>query len=443
MAYSEDGNMIYFSGNYSPRDFFQAMNNSYEPIARPTPAASKDYLQTKSFAPWGDNNLFPITIQDAIAASWQVAMCHDVVARNTYGKGLAVVEQAVDENGKEQNKLVLDTKQTEWLRFTNAHKYLLNACYDYWQYGNFSCQYVPTKNYQQVALVRCNDMGDVRYGWRNKNGDIETAFLSTLWNKNPTKDFIAELPVLPEYNWQETFSTKKKRTWVMPAYSYTSGRKYYHELPWHAALKNGVVDISVAFPKLKKSMLQNSMTIKYHVRIDEQYWWDVYGEKEWKSFTAEERKEKRTAKYTEIDGMLTGVNNAFKNLFTPKIFLQRDGREMQFLTIEKIETNPGGEAAFWEDIMAITAQIIGSWGLNAAQIGTVLSDTKSRGGGSDIRESDTSFKNQLYVHRRNILAPLEDAMRFNELLTENQSLIIRDTVQTTLDANPTGQQNIM
>jgi hypothetical protein len=249
--------------------------------------------------------------------------------------------------------------------------------------------------------------------------------------------------VLPEYNWEEVFTAKKKKAWLVPSYSYTSGRKYYHEHAWHAALKSGVVDISVAFPKLKKAMLQNSMTIKYHVRIDEQYWTDTYGKAEWEGMAPEERKAKRTAKYQEIDNMLTGVNNAFKNLFSPKIFLARDGKEQQFLTIEKIETDPGKNAAFWEDIMATTAQIIGAWGLNAAQIGTVLSDTKSRGGGSDIRESDTSFKSQLFVHRKTILDPLENAMRFNKLLAHNQELVIRDTTLTTLDKNPTGQNNII
>jgi hypothetical protein len=432
------------------KDIFQAMDNEFVPAKRPGRAPTKDYLKTTSFSPWGDNNLLPLTIQDAVSGSWQVAVCLDIVARNTYSKGLCIVETTIDENGKEAVKLVMNEEQQKFLFKTNAKKLIINGCFDYWQYGNPFTQIITDKKTAvqkkdggKIALLRATDPSDIRLGWKDKDGYITKAYMHGEWNKMPQESEMAILNVLDEYEWEEQLRNSFDARWIMPTHNYTSGKQYYHEMPWHAALKTGIVDMSIAYPKLKKSMMENAMTIKYHVRIDEQYWSDTYGQKEWMDFTPAQRIEKKQLKYAQIDKHLTGSENAFKSIFSPKVTLNRDGTEVKFLTIEKIETDPGKNASYWEDMQANNSQIIAAFGLNAAQIGTVLSDSKSRGGGSDIRESDMAFKGQIGLHREIILEPLENAMRFNKLLSFNQKLAFRDSILTTLDVNPTGSTKIV
>jgi hypothetical protein len=69
---------------------------------------------------------------------------------------------------------------------------------------------------------------------------------------------------------------------------------------------------------------------------------------------------------------------------------------------------------------------------------TVLSDNKSRGGGSDIREGILAFQQRLKWHRDNIVAPIEFMMRYNKDLADDEFLAFEDLIPTTLDVNPTG-----
>ncbi len=209
------------------------------------------------------------------------------------------------------------------------------------------------------------------------------------------------------------------------------------------------MDVFSEIPKIRKRRVKDAMFIKYHVRVHEFYWYIKYGgidtgKTVWEGMTGAARKEARAKFYAEIDEQLTGSSNAFKSLFSP-MWTDRNGEEIKLITIEKIELEVGETAAFGADGMGATAEVVLSFNVPSAAVNTVMSDNKSRGGGSDIREGGNSIVQRQPIVRHTLLEPVEFAMRNTfvgkndePLLKPNQWIDMDNMMQTTLDKSKDG-----
>ena len=106
--------------------------------------------------------------------------------------------------------------------------------------------------------------------------------------------------------------------------------------------------------------------------------------------------------------------------------------------IEKIETEVGAQGTFDPDKQTMVADVFLAFGIPSAVANTVLSDSKSRGGGSDIKEGNTSIVVRMPIIRDNLLAPVDFAMRNTlvdgkPLLADDEYLGMDNTILANLD----------
>ncbi|MBS1684756.1 MAG: hypothetical protein JSS76_08380 [Bacteroidetes bacterium] len=423
------------------RTFFAKAQPQTAAAALPTKARLRKYMGGKPWQPWGDDNIWPAQVRKLLSKSPEALICLDVLCSYTYGNGLGVYEQSV-QNNKKVKIPVYDEKQWEWLRQVNAQNYCVKSITDYWTLANTWTQMIPSRDRKSVATVRVLDAPYGRMGkWDETKVGIPDFYISGAWETMPTDAYIDSLPLTDMWGLAEMMAGKTNR-FMYQGYSYTPGEAFYHEHPWHAMVRNGTLELAGKLPEIRKRMIDNSMFIKYHVRVEASYWETAYGERWTACKTSAERMAIKQEFYQMIEQKLIGSANAFKTIFSEKKTSERDGKEINLITIERVETDSGKEASFWQDIMASTASIFVGFGTPPPLIGPVLSDTKSRGGGSDINESKNTLVSRLVMHRDNILEPLDRAMRYNGLLKPTQVLGFEDTLLTTLDVNPNGQVNV-
>ena len=451
MAYKEiSDNLVVFTAKRTP----SALDNNFTPpaAAKPTKVYLNDYGLKGPWKWWDknqyslENNLYPETIKTALAGSSAAAIALETLCVYTYGKGVGVFKKAVVD-GKEDVQPVLNENHLKFFIGSRINDYLIQAITDYWTFANQFPQLIKSKDGKKFALIRNIDAPFCRLGRQNKDtGLIEEVFISGNWKQYPKGEEIERVPMLDRYEYEQQIQRNAKQIkWMFPAYSYSPGEVYYHKHPWHAALDTGVLDLSPEIPKIRKARFQNAQFIKYHVEIEQIYWQMQLGEKKWaQAETSPEVKDElrrlKNSVYAQIDQHLGGTDNAFKSLYSDKITDPRTGTVTSLITIKKIETDYGDSAAFDPDKMSNTADIFLAFGIPAPIMNTVLSDNKSRGGGSDIREGILAFQQRLKWHRDNILAPLDFMMRYNNDLAPDEFLAFEDIIPTTLDANPTGVQ---
>lgn len=434
----EYGNDVYIS--VDTRSFF-AKATKTKPIPKPSPVLTRRYMSGRPWMPWGDDNLYPVTIQNLLNKSPEALVCLDVLSSYTYGSGLGVFD-TTEVGGKKVKIPVFDPKQQAWLMQINSFDYCVKAITDYWQLGNFFPQFIPSLDRKTIANIRVFDAPFVRLErWDEQEEGILNAYISGAWNTLPIDQYITVVPFTDKWDAADRIANGREPRLMYQGNRYTPGEQFYHRQPWHSMVDNGTLDIAGKLPDIRKRMIDNSMFIKYHVQIEADYWTIRYQDK-WPS-DPQLQQNLKMAFYQEIEKKLTGSANAFKSVFSEKMTDMRTNNTRSLISITPIEKDAGKDAAFWQDIMASTAQIFVGMAVPPPLVGPVLSDAKSQGGGSDIAESQNALISRLKIHRANILEPLVFAMRYSGLLKPTQTLEFEDTLLTTLDVNPTGQQKVV
>ncbi len=448
MAYQElDEGLIVFSASRSSNVL--AMDNNYQPIARPSKIKIKDFMKTaKFFSPWGESdNLWPYTIMDALKGCAPAQVAIEILSTMMYGNGVAVYK----ENEKGQMVKVFNKEQRAWLRQINIQKYMMQAAIDYWTFGKQFGQPIRNKAKTGFGYVANISAPFNRLSpYDNLKGYIPTCYIHGSWNKLPDESECEKILNLPDFYADDIVKDNPNvDKFIMTTGKYTPGNIFYEELPWHALVRNGTLDIFPEIPKIRKRRIKDAMFVKYHVRINEMYFYQLCGGFDkgkpiWEGKTPAERKKIRNELYTQMDNKLSGSDNAFKSIYTPTT-LDRNGAEVKLISIEKVETEVGESAAFDPDKMSNVADIFLAFTIPSAVANTVLSDSKSRGGGSDIREGNSSVVTRMPMHRDNLLNTVEWAMRNTmigntdqPLLAEDEFLDAENDLLTTLDNSANG-----
>ncbi len=439
--------LIVVTKSYSNRKL--TMDHNYKPSARPAKAAVKDYVgaTTRFFSPWGeDDNLWPMTIMDSLRACAPAQVCIEILATLLYGNGIRVYER--DSTGK--LKVIWNNEQQQWFRQTNISQYLMRAAYDYFTFANQFPQLISNRDTKNTGFgaIANTSAPWVRLSAKDKSNLHTKVFVHGQWDKMPEEKECQNIELINIYEFDDQMKKLEPgKSLAFHVSNYTPGNADYADHPWHALVRNGTLDIFPEIPKVRKNRIKNAMFIKYHIRVHEYYWYLKFGgiqqgKSKWEALPAKERKKQRNELYTSIDTKLAGSDNSFKSIFTPT-YTTADGKELQLITIDKIETEVGESAAFDPDKMSNVADVFLAFGIPSSVANTVLSDNKSRGGGSDIREGNTSIVTRLPMHRDNLLFPVELAMRntllkSGPLLAENQFLGMDNTILTTLDESKNG-----
>lgn len=424
-----------------------SMNNKFKPTAKPTKAKIKEYFRSSTFvSPWGDDNLWPITVMDAYRACAPAQICVEILTALAYGNGIGIYKRTADGAVR-----VIRPEAEAWFRQSRTSAYLQRAFTDYFVLGNQFAQ--PIRNVEGNGWGKLANISApfCRLSALNKEKTYsETVFVHGNWEYLPTEEECAEIVLLQDDFVEEIIKANPdEKAYMWRTGNYTPGNVFYDEAAWHALIKNGTIDVFPEIPKIRKQRVKNAMVLKYHVQINEAYWWlkmggGDKGKKKWEEMSKADRQKTRTAFYTSIDNNLQGSDNAFKSLYSPTFTDPRTGTVVELIKITKIETEVGEKAAFDPDKMTSVADVFLAFGLPSAIANTVLSDNKSRGGGSDIREGNSSVVARMPIIRDMILAPLDFCLRNTvnkvQLLQDDEFLGFSNDLLTTLDNNSKGVQ---
>ncbi|MDA3819095.1 MAG: hypothetical protein PF590_01270 [Candidatus Delongbacteria bacterium] len=222
---------------------------------------------------------------------------------------------------------------------------------------------------------------------------------------------------------------------LRPSY-FGPGRVAYPWAAWHSIVDSGWLEISNNIPVVKQSLLKNNMSIKYHIKIPKTYWSDKY--KGWDQMKADKQKELRQEEMQRMNTFLTGKDNVMKAFFS-HYGIDRQGKAIPGWEIIKID-NSIADGTLSVDQSEANAMILFGLNIDPTLKGAGLPNTKnSAGSGSDKREAKEIFISNLGLQRKKYLNWLHFLKNFNGW-DKSIEFGFKDTILTTLDANPTGIQ---
>ncbi len=427
-----------------------------EPERDPLPFVKKDNSgkETKylGIVPWGEDNDLPQKVMEACKATPQATSALLFNITVGYGDGIAYGKYEYDK-GKKKFVEHFDNKQiNEFFDNNDIQLYLLEQMTDLKWFYNI-CPEISLSREKKIVELHSKEMAFSR--WEKMNPDtgmIEHHFYSGKWQKNPKNEEIDVTPVLNPYNTvrdlqirmgviPDTKTTKKVDKpkhfrFIVPVSFPTPGRSYYQRAYWMSIIDSGWMDYARKIPEFKNALMDNQMTIKYHVELSSDYFQEIF---KTEGITEDDAKKARMKKeYSDLDKFLSSTKNTGKSVVS-FVRYSPDGKELRRMKITSIPNDfKGGE---YIDDSEEASNIIGyGFGVHQGLIGSTPGKNKTISG-SEARELFIIKQALMKPFRDRILRPLYVIKQFNGW-PQDIHFAIPDMVLTTLDRG-TGSEKVI
>ncbi len=358
------------------------------------PKPKEDELNTYEWARWGDDNQLPTKMLADIESCGVLASAIDGKARFGLGRGpKPYMIMGMNKDGSEILEPVRDSEIEDFIEENN----LFDSCFGWFKdmiaFANWTARFKFNNAGEKIGLVFRDDVSQMRYKRANESGVVNKIFLSSYWDRMPTKkdNTMIEVDLLPTIGpatYLQDIQAESRRakefalTGRVPAWN----RNYYSLPTWYAAKK--WVDIAKGVPDMKAAMFKNNIRLKYVVTIYDTYWTRVYGS-DWETYSPEAKMEKREELYASIDSWLVGSDNAYKSAFVPGTWDPVSQKMFSDIEIKPIDDSTK-QGELLPDSAAANSEILFALMMNPALMGADMPGGPYSGGagsGSNIREA--------------------------------------------------------
>lgn len=419
---------MYFSA--ATGGIYETSKKEIEPDAISTTANTT----VKPWAKWGKDNNYPQRLIDAVKADPVAALLERKIAFH-YGRGLMFFSRETDDAGREKIRIIPEEKLPQEIRdFMRANqwkKFMQGIIADFEWWHQFAVQYI-TDGTGKIVSVKWQRIKNVRPEKRDLNtGLTGQYYLSGYWPE----------PKPGEYAVVPAFNPELNASGLCIHSQLSIDKDYFTDPAWHAITR--WLYIASKIPRWILANIDNSMNLKYHIKIPWKYFLDKRPRDRYPTDADHEKAVNDLIEETfqKMDQYLTGETNVHKAFYSFITTLE-DGKPAPGWEINVVENKLQDEAWLRAYGTAALAMISGI-GLSPSIAGYVLPNGLGSGSGSDLREQFNYYIQVMTTIPREItLEPWELIKQRNGWPAEIH-LGYRDIVLQSLDQNKSGfaQQN--
>ncbi len=425
-----------------------------KPDAEPKELPGK-YKTKGKIVPWGEDNDLPQQIIKKVEANTDLSTGMLFNIQVGYGEGIVPVRIELDSNNKKQLIPVFDNDEiNEFFEYNQINSYLLEQLTDLNYFYNVFPEIILNRdNPKKRKIVELTSKEAAFSRWTSmdeKTGKIKYHVYSAKWGdgepdekdiditpvldyKRPIPDILQRIGRI-QRNDGKTKDDKEYR-YIIPVSMPTPGRSYYQKPYWYSIIESGWYDFAVSIPEFKKYLIQNGMTIRYIIYLEDEYFDDIFAREGIK--TAEEQKERIKKEYQDLNKFLTGLKNTGKSMVSFYKY-SPNGDKRYRIEIKAVEgaDNKGGE--YVQDSGEVSNMIAYTLGVHPSIIGA------TPGKNSGFSGTD---KRELFIIKQALLKPIRDLLLKPLYLIKQVNnwpkdiyFTIPNIELTTLDKNKTGVQ---
>jgi|GEM_PF-3284637 len=386
------------------------------------------------WALWGKKNDYPQTIIDENVSQETSAGAIKFKTEAHYGKGLYFYRLDIVDGTEKITPIKIKDLPEDIRAFyfnNNLPFFLQGNVLDYEWWNFFYTQYIPNVSRNKIVRVNWLRTRDVRSGLRNTvTGKVDKFYVSGNW---PNAQLGTDIAVLPALDPADPF---KEPNALYKHQLASIDRDYYPTPYWQSNFR--WLQVAKAIPLWILSNIKNSVNIKYHVEIPEQYFIDLYPRLQYNSdadmLTA--RKEAEEELKRKIDECLAGEKNVSKIFYT-KFAVDDQGNPMPGWKINAL-TNDIKDGSWLTAYDTSAAAICTAHSVDPSLSGLRMSGSLNVGSGSDTREKyNLHVQLKTVIPRQTTLEWWEFVKRFNQW-DPDIHLGYRDIFLETTDKSKTG-----
>lgn len=362
----------------------------------------------KGIAEWGDDNLEPQNIIDAIQDNDLLSAVFDKKARVVYGNGPIYGQLEILETPsgiKRTMKPIIVPEIERWMKETAFLRYIEEATLDKFTFNNVFAEIIKGKYNDRVHKLYCTDASDCRLGLQDTQGRIKKVHVNANWDSLDAKKTIV-VDALDPYTdiGKQMSEMPKSKKFMLPLRSQRMGEKYYAKDVLYGLRKSGWLKVAKSVPLWKSSVMDNQLHIKYHIEVDTAWW-------EWKypGFSGFEAKKKAKLMRKEIEtfiNIMKGTGNAGNVLMTNFHRDKYKGTEYSTWKITNIDNSKfEGVDDNLSYANAADLRSVRAAGMHPTLFGASMGKG-SAGSGSDIRVANNQVLLETKLDQDIIMSPM-------------------------------------
>lgn len=372
-----------------------------------TTTEPKPLIGATLWSPWGNDNQLPekrrLEVMKSTVAPRALQTRQDV----HFGGGIVTFKRELVEgpNGQMSIKKVLQRfdEYEAFARKNDIIHTMRRVIMDYEWFANAFVQMRTSRDQTKITNFYHQQATHTRLGKMDKQGRIRKCYYSYNF-PSPSKAHYKEIDMLDPTKQQQS------KLFVMHIENPMPGHDYYPLPTWDGVVQSGWLEIAHLVPFLKKAVLKNQISLKYHVHIPAGYWRSIYPD--WENKTPEDKLAKKNEFYDSINKFLTDLENTGKSFFS-EFETDLDGKAKAGFKIEVID-NKLKDGQLLPDSFGANTEILWAIGVNPVLIGMVPSGSMGAGSGSNIREAFHTLQALMAADRAATLAPLRFIRDYNE-----------------------------
>lgn len=388
-------------------------------------------VSARNIAIWGDDNLFPQTVLAKAEKTFIPAVIDWKVS--AMGSRLVYGIEEIDANGKETFKRVKDPVVDAWLKRSNISRYLIETASDLYWWGNMFPELILSNDRSTITSISAQDAMYCRWERQNpETGLIENCYINANWDSNGTEANSAIVKVIDPY-YDPVGALRERKDgfkYIYPLSFPSPGKTYYQLVSWDSVRRNGWLEIASLIPTWKKALMQNQISIKYHIEVPEYYWKWKY--KDWDKKSEKDQLACRATEMTEFNNFLTGEDKAGKSVMTTSKFDEVTKTKYPGWSITALDDKIA-DGKYIEDSQEASAHLLFALGIDGTLIGSTPGKGFGAGSGSDKRVAFNMYLELQQAKEDLILEPLHFIRDYNGWNPEYKFKFKRNAI-TTLDS---------
>jgi hypothetical protein len=390
-------------------------------------AGQRIQTTAKPWARWGRDNNYPQRLIDAVMTDPAAALLEKRRAFH-YGRGLMFFKRHVENNREIIEPLAgFPSAEIEDFFFENDIENMVEGIigdFEWWHC--YPLQYIlnPAGRVLKLNWIR---MKDVRSKLRNREtGKVDAYYVSGMW-PDPQEGEYVEIPA---------FDRMGNHSGLMKHQLVSIDKDYNPQPAWHSITR--WLYIAGKIPRWILANIDNSINIKYHVKIPLEYFLKRHPIEAYK--TSEERNAAIAADeeelYKKIDSYLAGEKNVHKAFYS-KVAVDDLGKPLPGWEIIAIDNKIQDEAwlrAYGTAAMAIISGI----GLSPSIAGSILPNGLGSGSGSDLREQFNFYMQVMTAQPRQTTLEWYEIVKRRNGWPKDVHLGYRDVILQSVDQAKSG-----
>lgn len=389
---------------------------------KPRPIKEKDPETNKEMAYWGDMNDFPQQIDSIIRKNADFGSMLNFLSGMLYAGGIDYHVKTINDDGTFQieKKYIHAAEQFKKRNWHYAH----SAVNDIFRYINIFPSFTLTKDGEEIYWLTCKPAKHCRLAKQKDDGSIPAVYVSANWDEiNDVHDeYVKKYPLIPYLTGSADWLREnkgKQYSWIYHL-AMPTGNTYYQLAHWYGLVESKWLDLANEIPKFKIAVMQNQITIKYHVEMPD-YWMD-WKYPNWDRLASEKQKELTEAEFKNFNDFLKGSEKAGKTITSTFKTDKHSKEAYPGWKITPIDDKIK-DGLYLEDSTEATMKMFAAIGLDPALFGVVPGKGGSNRSGSDKREAMNIAISFLQRQADIVLKPYELASDYNGWNTEKQQLL--------------------